>query len=178
MKVVRQYIFVMFCASVLFAQESSEYRLKAAFVERFTRFVTWPQEHMLKDPVVIGVSGDAVIFLEMKSFFESVKIQNHPVEVRNILPGSSYVDFDIILVGKNEQLTVADVKRKIGTKAVLIIGDTPEMAGCGAMFAFSLVGGKLRFLINNGEIERSGLKASAVLLNSATVVKTNDEARK
>lgn len=168
MKVVFSILLLLTC--VLPAQESSEYRLKAAFIERFTRFITWPIDKPLKDPVIIGISGDGKIFLEMKSFFETAKIQNHRVEVRNILPGSSYASFDIIVIGSNSKHTIGEIKKKLGNKPVLIVGDSPQMATQGAMFSFTLAEGKLKFLVNCKELDSMELKVSSILLNSATVI--------
>jgi hypothetical protein len=50
----------------LFAQTQkySEYEVKAAFLEKFTRFIEWPSEVHIEDvsrPFVIGVIGENLL---------------------------------------------------------------------------------------------------------------------
>lgn len=166
-------VLILLTTSAIFGQESSEYRLKAAFVERFTRFITWPANSQLKDPVIIGIMGKGEIFIEMKAFFETVKIHNRRVEVRNVIPTSTLTDFDIIFIGSNQQLSIADLKKKISNRPILTIGDSQSMATEGTMFSFNVIGGKLKFIVNSEELQSAGLKVSSILLNSAIIVRTD-----
>ena len=53
---------------------------------------------------------------------------------------------------------------------VLIVGEGQEFAAEGGMIAFVLSEGKIAFHINQASVERSGLKASAKLLQLAKLV--------
>ena len=42
---------LVLCLPVVTRAQSSEYTIKAAFLERFTRFIEWPEELDVSDPL-------------------------------------------------------------------------------------------------------------------------------
>lgn len=176
MKLIRLIIILIFFSPVLYGQESSEYHLKAAFIERFCRFITWPETAALTNPVTIGVIGDGDAFLEMKKFFETMKIADHPVEVINIINDDLLSSCNILFVSETESMGELYKKLEIN-QSILTIADLPEMTQEGAMIAFYIANGKLKFNINPEEMSKSGFKVSSFLLKMATIVSTISDGR-
>lgn len=163
----------LFCAP-LAAQESSEYRLKAAFVERFTRFITWKDSTKLTSGVTIGIIGDENdAFLKFKEFFTSVPIQNTPVEVLNVTESDSISGFTILFITPSREEYLDSFFLKIQElESVLTIGDEESFCEKGVMISFKVEGDKLKFNMNPSAFEKGKLTASSFLLKMATIIET------
>lgn len=163
----------LFCAT-LFAQESSEYRLKAAFVERFTRFITWDDSTRISSNITIGIIGDENnAFLEFKKFFTDVPILGTPVEVFNVTADDSIGNYTILFItpGREEYPDSFFIKIQ-ELQSVLTIGDKEDYSEKGLMISFKVEKDKLKFNMNPSAFEKGQLKASSFLLKMATIVET------
>lgn len=167
---------LLIICGVTVAKESPEYTLKSAFIERFTRFIVWPESDTLSDPVRIGIMGDGKSFSHFRSFFKKVKIKDRTVEVVNVVEGSDLASFDIIFVEDETLMSTKEIKRALTESgAVLTIGDEKKMAQSGVMISFYLAGSKLKFNINLEHLHDQGFTVSSFLLKMATIVTSEDE---
>lgn len=166
---------LLFCGLSV-AKESPEYTLKSAFIERFTRFIVWPESDTLSDPVRIGIIGDGKSFTDFKKFFKKVHIKDRPVQVLNIKEGSDLSTFDIIFVEDETVMSTKEIRKALTESgAVLTIGDEKKMAQTGIMISFYLSGSKLKFNINLDHLQSQGFTVSSFLLKMATIVTSEDE---
>lgn len=157
----------------LFAQQSiSEYTLKAAYTQRFTKFIDWPASSKLKDTVTIAILGKGDSFKEFQKFFHNRKIKDLPVKVVSFKSISAYKDCDILFIEGNINVKVKSILEQTerDKKATLVIGNLDNMAEKGAMFSFFLKDKKLRFKINTDTATKAGFKISTFLLEPATIV--------
>lgn len=173
-------LFSLFCMLLLAfcseAKEQSEYTLKGAFVERFTRFIVWPDTLHNSDTVYLGIVGKGESFKSLTTFFKDVKIQGKPVAVLNVVSLNSLQQFHILFIEDESEYDVETLRRKMSTElTVLTIGNDAQMASDGLMISFFLEGNKLKFNINTGELEHAGFKVSAFLLKMAVIVETGAE---
>lgn len=154
------------------AKEFDEYTLKSAFVERFTRFVTWPDSLHKSDTVLVGVvGGKGTSFKALKGFFKTVPIQEKEVLVLNVVSQSGMKRFHILFVEDDTQFDIATI-RNMASHAILTIGNHSDMAEKGLMISFYLDGSKLKFKVNTDELRGAGFKVSSFLLKMATIVET------
>lgn len=159
-----------FCSE---AKEQSEYTLKGAFVERFTRFIIWPDTLHSSDTVYLGIVGKGESFKTLTTFFKDVKIQEKPVAVLNVVSLHSLNRFHILFIEDETEYDVESLRKKMGTEqTILTIGDESHMASAGLMISFFLEGSKLKFKVNTGELEQAGFKVSSFLLKMAVIVET------
>lgn len=166
---------LLLLSGVSSAKESPEYTLKSAFIERFTRFIVWPESDTLSDPVRIGIMGDGKSFSHFRNFFKKVKIKDRSVEVVNVVEGSDLSSFDIIFVEDETLMSTQEIKKALSESgAVLTIGDKESMAQTGVMISFYLAGSKLKFNINLEHLHARGFTVSSFLLQMATIVKAED----
>jgi len=149
-----------------------EARVKAEFVERFCRFVDWPDEAFVtpaapfviavlgKDPVgaalrdVAGhhtVKGRRVVLLESASVAEAAGA--HVVWVS----GEGLIDLDALL------------DRTHG-RPVLTVAGAPGAAERGVLINLRRDGPYVRFDINLSEVQASGLRFSSKLLRLGDIV--------
>lgn len=176
MKQIAPFLFLLLWVLDVDAKERAEYTLKGAFVERFTRFISWPDAMASSDTVYLGIVGKGESFKELKTFFDNVKIQEKPVEVLNVVSLSSLERFHILFIEDETQFDITTVRSRLGEAGTtLTIGDEAHMASSGLMISFFLEESKLKFKVNTGEIEQAGFRVSSFLLKMAVIVKTGSE---
>lgn len=151
--------------------------LKAAYLERFTRFVEWPEEQKINE-FNIAVVGDLEFQKSLKSVFKYLHIKNRDAIIKY------YPNCTALLNEKNDELKdiqilyLSDVCSskldKIINAAknshVLTISQSPGFAKKGVHINMFLLGTNLKFEINEKSARESGLKISHLLLQQAKLV--------
>ncbi len=80
-------LFLLLCLPVVTFAQTSEYTIKAAFLERFTRFIEWPEEPAVSDTTesfVLGVIGENPFGSILEQLYATQKIKNKAVEIHSI----------------------------------------------------------------------------------------------
>jgi hypothetical protein len=153
------------------AQTIDEYRVKAAFVFNFAKFIQWPKEAFKTpvDPLVICVLGQDQMTNSLREAVSGNSIDGRPVTVRQVAMGQVSCACNILFVGSSA------VKHfRTGPKepaGILTVGETPGFAADGGVINFKLEDGRVRFEINVAAAERQQLRISSKLLSLAQVVK-------
>jgi len=155
------------------AADVTEYQLKAEFIERFTRFIDWPDELAADDhPFVIGVVGEDPFGNFLVDLARRKSIKNRSVEIRHLSRSDFLGDCDVLFVSRTEKEAIRDIVAGIGRRPVLTIGDTQGYAEAGIVINFYPDGKNIRFEINERRAEASGLDIQAKLLKLARIVDT------
>jgi hypothetical protein len=178
MKINRIHILLLFLlfAGLIHAQVS-EYEYKAAFLERFTRFVKWPDESINNQSdstfriAVIGVNPFNSI---LDNLFADIKIKNQNAEVFYTNNINDLTRADMIFISGSEKRRIREIISAIGRKPILIISDSKGFCEMGAHINMYIEGNSLRYEINQKALEESGLKVSSLLLASAKIVKADE----
>jgi len=164
-------IFLVF-ASTLQAQVS-EYEYKAAFIERFTRFVDWPGG-IESDTFKIAVIGKNPINESLANLFADEKIKNKNVK---IIYSDNIVDLaeaNLVFISSSEKKRIKEILAFTGKYPILTISDSKGFSAKGVHINMYDDNNYIRYEINQEAIEKSGLKVSSLLLASAKIVKAND----
>lgn len=151
-------------------QLATEYRIKAAFLYNFSRFVNWPEE--IQQPgrftiCVLGIDpfGDALDSLAGKAVHDSQLDILH-------LPGTAVAgECRIVFVSDSESDRIDSILAPLEGRAVLTVSDCAAFAEKGGMIRLKLVNNKVRFDINIDAAQRAGLNISSKLLSLATIVR-------
>jgi hypothetical protein len=153
------------------AQTVDEYRVKAAFVFNFAKFIQWPTEAFKtpSDPLVICVVGQDQMADSLRETVNGNAIDGRPVIIRQIAIGQGPCDCHILFVGASAMKGFRSHPKEL--TGVLTIGETPGFAGDGGAINLKLEAGRVRFEINIAEAERQQLHISSKLLSLAQVVK-------
>jgi hypothetical protein len=166
---------VLVAAAVLaasaMAQTVDEYRVKAAFVFNFAKFIQWPTEAFKKpdDPLVICVLGQDQMTNSLREAVNGNSIDGRPVTVRQVAAGQVSCACNILFVGSSAVKHFrAGPKEPAG---ILTVGETSGFAADGGVINFKLEDGRVRFEINVAAAERQQLRISSKLLSLAQVVK-------
>ena len=141
---------------------SLEYRVKAAYLFNFARFVEWPVEAQ-NGPLTICVAGRAVFGDVLDETLRGESVNGRAVVARVLLepePGCH-----VLFVPRGAAAT-AYIRAAQG-QPVLTVGETPDFIALGGIANFIPEGNNVRFEINAGAADRAGLRISSRLLRLA-----------
>ncbi len=165
--------FLLTAISISLYSQPEEYTLKAFYIEKFTRFVEWPEKCNptgSKDPFVINIYGETPFKKTLTDIFSLQKIYQREVHVREIKSLEEIQDCQIVFVARKKQKSLRNDLKKIRNKPVLSISDTPGFSQQGVLINFIIENGKLHFEVNQSALTRSPLEMSYYMLNMAKIV--------
>jgi hypothetical protein len=153
---------------VVRAEEPSlEYKVKAAYLYNFVKFVAWPPR-AASGPLVLCVAGRNPFGDALSDTVQGESVDGRPIVVRIILepdPGCH------VVFVPNGAAAPAYLRAARGVP-VLTVGETPDFLMQGGVIDFVVDGGKVRFDINTEAASRAELKISSRLLQVARKVET------
>lgn len=155
-----------------YAKESLEYRIKAAFLYNFTKFVKWPEKAFANaaSPIKICILGDSPFGTSLEA------IENKTAGGRKfvIFEAKSVDDIDdchVLFISNGSEKEFFNSIEHIQQKNILTVGDKQGLARKGSVINFIVVNNKVQFEINTKSAERANLKISSQLLKIARIVK-------
>lgn len=145
---------------------------KSEMLWNIAKFVQWPDAALAnsKGQIVFTILGEDDLAAELANLLSSKTINGKPVFVRFARRAQDARGSQILYVAASETEHMETVLMEVAGAPVLTVADTPAFAASGGMVGFADDGGKVRFEINLGHAERSGLRISAKLLALARVV--------
>ena len=160
--------------------QAEEYQLKAAFLERFTRFIDWPNGSDVENssrPFVIGVLGENPFDEILEEIYSKQKIKNKYVKTIYISEISEINKCNLVFISKSYQKKIQQVISYTKNKPILTVSDSKDFAKKGVLINFIIKDNKLRFEINGNAVKQSGLKISHLLMQQAIVVGDSEDGR-
>ena len=148
----------------------SEYRLKAAFLLNFGKFVEWPGPAGVSDPLTICVLGDDPFGSNLDETLAGRTVGSRPVRARRISETASARSCAILFLSRSEAYRISALAAALKGAPVLLVGERPGFARQGGMINFIETDQKIRFEINEAAAKKAGLKISSQLLKLATIV--------
>jgi hypothetical protein len=168
------------CASVFSMAEehqTTEYRVKLAFLYNFSRFITWPEQASLDDGkfnlCILG--GDP--FGELLDALAGKSVQNNLLEIKRLDNLDQSHICQIIFVSQTGASDIENIMSTLKDLPALTVSDIEGFTAHGGIIQFKLVDNKVRFNININAANHAGLTISSKLLSLATVVRDNQQAR-
>lgn len=152
------------------ADESLEYKIKAAYLYNFTKFITWPP--IQSDTFNICLIGNDP-FQDLLDNLETKTAQDKPIKIfryDNARQASQcqIIYFDTLNSHQSIVSTSALLVGNLSEK--LSVGSQPFFAESGGMIGFVLEQEKVKLHINLKTLKQSGLSISAKLIEVSTVV--------
>jgi hypothetical protein len=147
----------------------SEYRLKAAFLFNFAKFVEWPPEAFAEtnSPFVIGVLGDSPFGEELAQTVGGKDINAHPITLQTFRVAAEATNCHLLFVSTSEQKRLLEIIPRLRGAAILTVGETERFIEAGGMINFVSENHKIRFQINDDAAKGARLKISSKLLSLA-----------
>ncbi len=167
-------LFLLFANSV--HAQVSEYEFKAAFLERFTRFVMWPGEldGKFENTFKIAVIGKNPFNTTLDELLADIKIKDQKVSLIYTNDINDLNKVNLVFISGSEKKRINEILSVISTKPILIISDSKGFCEMGTHINMYVDGNYIRYEINQKAMEKSGLKVSSLLLASAKIVETDD----
>ena len=152
------------------AAEEVEYKVKAAFLLNFAKFITWPATAKPADAFTLCIVGTDP-FGAALSGIESKEVGGRKVQLR--FPATTADDLGqcrMVFVSRSEQKNIARIVGLLNELPVVLVSDVEGFVESGGLFQFKDQGGRLSFIINNSKAKKQGLNISSSLLNLAMEV--------
>ena len=160
-------IALLFCISigVVLGSESLEYKIKAAYLYNFTKFISWPEKNTTTFNICI-VGDDP--FKGLLNSLETKTALGKPIRVFRYsdvkqATGCHIIYFDTSSVPANTLVSGS-----------LSVSSQPLFAESGGMIGFVLENEKVKLHINLNALRKNGLGVSAKLIEVATLVEGDE----
>lgn len=169
---------VLLSAGVVKAAEETAYEanlVKGVFLTKFVSFLDWPESTFPSpsSPVTIGIIGEDPFGPVFEAALSKEVANGRRFLLKRFAEPSEISNCQILFVSRSMTKSLPKILKVTSGRPVLIVGDEERFAHRGGMVNFVQEAGRLRFEVNIGAVEASGLKVSAKLLQVAKTVKTD-----
>ncbi len=163
----------MHAASPAIADASKlEYRVKAAFLYNFARFVEWPENGPRSyGPVVIGVLGKDPFGSILDSTIRDKTAGGRPLVVRRLKDPREARECHLVFIGSDQRRYLSRVLNELDGSGALTVGELDAFLDEGGMINFAIEDRRVVLDINLDAAREAGLDVSSQLLKVARKVK-------
>ena len=152
--------------------QSEESVIKAAYIDRITRFVEWPQLQFPRDTSTfkIGVYKDKELYGILKIALKDKRIKNKEVTVFELTDFENVSSYDLCYLSEipnNEIVNLMLVANKAG---VLILSAGKDYGAKGIHINFYIEENKLKFEINRKSVSVGNFIISSLLMNNSRII--------
>jgi hypothetical protein len=156
------------------AQTADEYRVKAAFLYNFAKFVEWPAQAFKSaaDPIAICVVGKNPFGGALEQAVSGQAAQGKLFTVRQVSDASQMRACHILFVSSSERKRLAPIFQEIKNGSVLTVGESDNFTAEGGMVNFRIEEGSVHLQINPDAAAQQRLHISSKLLSLAEIVRT------
>jgi hypothetical protein len=154
--------------------QSRESLVKAGYIEKFTRFVGWPEtlnKNDSTDIFMITVVGENTFGKALEELLSKVKVKNKPVRITYISSVDEIQKCMILFISGSEKNNLDKILNYTTGKPILTISDSKGYGRNGVIINMFTEGNYIRYEINRSTLEKSGLKINSLLLNYAVIIK-------
>lgn len=171
MRLVTFMLFFMLLLPVkrIFAGDSRELTIKAAYLFRLSLFVDWPAEKLTpssSDKIRFCITDDKQITETIKNVLAGKTINRHEIEIVGVDMKAELSACHLLYITKNVT-TEASFLQAVLNYPVLTVGETGNFYRQGGMVLLFKKENRIFFAINNQAADRSRVKFGAQLLNLA-----------
>jgi len=156
-------------ASGVRANVTDEYRLKAAFLYQFTKYVAWPSEP--DGPISICVLGDDPFGATLDATLADKTAAGQSLVARRIGSASAGASCRILFVSRSERGNLDATLSALAHRPTLTVADMEGFPQRGGMINLKLEDERIRLEVNPDNAARAGLKIRSELLRLADVVR-------
>lgn len=151
---------------------SLEYRVKAAFIFNFAKFVQWPGDAFedQETPVTIGIVGEDPFGSILEETVGGRTIQGRKIAIKRFGSIEQAHGCHMLFISDSQAEQLQHVFSVLDDLPVLTIGETEFFAENGGMIGFFITENRVKFKINLETARRSRLKISSKLLKLARIV--------
>ncbi|NTV49639.1 MAG: YfiR family protein [Geobacteraceae bacterium] len=146
---------------------SGEYKLKAAFIFNFTKFVEWPgSAFRTKNELCIATLGRSPLDRELATLNGKVS-QGRRIVFRQLNSPEEAAQCQVLFISRSELVRLESVLDSLGDLPVLTVSDSDEFCGKGGMLSLVNENVRIAFDVNIRAAHSAKLKPSSQLLKLA-----------
>jgi hypothetical protein len=167
MKLRKFYIALCFtlASAHLAAAAEDEYKVKAAMVYNFAKFVEWPANSFGGDNrITYCIAGKSPLIGIMLNL-QGKEVKERTVFVRHIDSPNDLSGCQLLFIAQSEKARLSSYLQQSNHHNILTVSDLELFAASGGMIGLTEVEKKIRFEINQETAQKQGLKISSHLLN-------------
>lgn len=167
------FLVILLASSRPLPGQEKEYTVKAVFLEKFTRFVNWPEASGMADtskPFVIAIIGENPFDPPLEQLYARQKIRGKKVEIRHLAGLNAISDCHLLFIATSMKTRLPGILDATRNKPILTVGDTEGFAEPGVLINFYFADDKIRFEINESAVQASPLSMSYLLIQVAKIV--------
>ena len=156
------------------AERALEHRVKAAFLFRFTEFVTWPEAAYARaeSPFVMVVTGPDGIADNLRTITAGRSVAGRPIEVRRVGSADTIPPAQLVYLAGADSARVREQVRAAPRHA-LVVTEADGALDFGSVINFVLAEDRVRFDISLESAEKRALRLSSRLLSVARSIRAN-----
>jgi len=147
-----------------------ENEVKVEFIERFTRFVEWPDEKERESGLVIGVIGEGSLVAHLEHGLQNRLIDDRLPEMRRRSELEELERCHLVYIAPSERERLDEILEHTSGRLILTVSDAPGFARAGVIINLIREDEYLRFEINRHSADLSGLRMSSKLMRLAIIV--------
>ena len=149
-----------------------EYKVKAAFLYNFAKFVSWPAEKFAspQSPIEICVLEPDPFGAILDETVRGKSVDGHPLLVRRGSQVESLRECHLLYADESDSRRVEQIFGQLAPNSVMTVHSGDRVLGSGVA-RFFLDERRIRFEINAASAERAGLQLSAKLQSVAVIVR-------
>ncbi len=149
-----------------------EYKVKAAFLYNFAKFVEWPDKAFSSSEGTfrLCVLGDDPFGPALKSL-EGKLVRGRALRVIRCADILEAEKSHMVFIARSEQDRLTEILSRLKDRSVLTVSDLTGFAKQGGCIGFIDAGKKLRFEINPEATKEADLKVSSQLMKLAKIVR-------
>ena len=145
-------------------QRADEYRVKAAMLFNFTRFIEWPAEVFSSPttPLTVCVLGVDPFGGILEDALKGHSVGGRAIQIKRIAdvePGCH-----VVFISGSERKRMSVIADRLRTSGALTISEEEGFGTVGGMIELFTDGESVKFNIYTGALEQSRLRASARLI--------------
>jgi len=154
-----------------------EYLLKSVFLERFCRFIQWPDDNdgtgNINNSFVIGVIGDSPFNSILDKVYAKQTIKEKHVEIRYLETTEEIAGCHLLFIAKTNNKNLKKIIINTMKHPVLTVSDNTGYGHYGVHINMYLKDNQIQFEINNNALQKSNFTVSSLLLKVAKLVETS-----
>ena len=154
--------------------ESLEYRVKAAYLLNFTRYVEWPPSAAVDSQLSICVLGADPFGRILDVTVAGRTVQGRSLQVRRIQSASEASGCEVVFVSRETWRRNPASLKVLGGTGALTVGESEQFARGGGVIGFVIVDETVRFVVNDAARDRAGLRISSRMLSLAAAIYGRD----
>jgi hypothetical protein len=151
------------------AQDRPISEVHSMLVFNFLKYIEWPADAKSGD-FEIAVIGDDEVFEALSKFYSNRKLGAQSVKISNYSSTSDVDKAHLVYLSAKRSNEFEDLKTKFEGKPTLTITDKNGLGKKGSCINFRVVGGKLRFEVNEQAFADSNLKISSQLISMGIAI--------